>query len=175
MSLTFQQLEDFCSRLPVTSENRGVFEALLALPYDIFRPVMDMLFEGVIVIEDLYAPSQQMAAAAAIAATDSANAHRILAQSSNDVSSRALRARCIALASGTAPSGVVLSRDGSSLLVDSNGAPSGAFASAGNTLLGADASTYVPNPIELARAGNLAAAQKAAQERLAAAIHSEVK
>ena len=170
MSPTFARLEELIGRLPVTQDNYWVFEKLLEQPYDIYRPIMDMLFDGSIVVEDLMIPvggtSQRIA-------DDSQAANRRL--TAWDATSQAVAERCLELiSSGARPGAVVVDRDTGSMSINPDGSVGPVYAPATATLVGADSDAISPNPIQLARAGTLAAAQKAFQERYAAALEPQI-
>ena len=60
------------------------------------------------------------------------------------------------------------------LAVAGDGSPGATYTPATSTAVGADSSEIAPNAIELARAGSLEEAQKAAQARLGAALEPEI-
>ena len=172
MEMTFAQIESYIARLPIDDRTYEVFEALLEQPYDVFRPLMDMLFDGTIVVEDLMAaPGTSIASASAIR-DDSMTAEAHLGYAGLDFAT--LGKRFAELASGRIPpSMAVVDRDQSALAVEESGRPGGLFSPSVPAVVGTDANAYAPNPIEVARAGSAEAARKAAQERFIAAVQPE--
>jgi hypothetical protein len=69
---------------------------------------------------------------------------------------------------------VTITRDTSSLVVADDGSPGQTYAPSTLSAVGADSTEISPNPIELARAGTLAEAQKNAQAELGAALEPEI-
>lgn len=171
MQRTFTQIEDLVARLPITEDNYGIFEALLKLPYDIYRPVMDLLFEGRITPEDLVPAGS---ATPYLIASDyiGENARPV---SQLDLSSQAMLNRCISLIGGTPVAATVVSVDLSSLTSDSSGRPIPAVVPIDPSLVGPDSLAIVPNPIEVLRAGGVIEAQKASQSALGAVLNPEIK
>ena len=165
---TFAQLEELIGRLAIDESNYWIFDKLLSQPYDVYRPIMDMLFDGTIVIEDLTIP----------AAVDSQTAIRdasgAIQRMTSDVSSLTLGNRCAELLAGKRPGSVVIVRDTSGLAVADDGSPGSTYTPATITAVGADSTEISPNAVELARAGSLEEAQKAAQANLAAALEPEI-
>ena len=92
-----------------------------------------------------------------------------------DATSQAVAERCLELiSSGARPGAVVVGRDTGSMSINPDGSVGPLYAPATATLVGADSDAISPNPIQLARAGTLAAAQKAFQERYAAALEPQI-
>ena len=166
MNYTLKTLEEYIARLDIKESNYYIFEALMKQPYDIYRPIMDMLFEGKIVIEDL------ILAKGETANYSQSYVNGTSAISSWDVSAESVQARCIALASGTATSAYVNNVDTTALMVNSDGTISSSYVPTETSVVGSDSATVVPNAIEVARAGSYTNAQKSAQEALLAAISS---
>ena len=165
---TFTQLEELIGRLAIDESNYWIFDKLLAQPYDVYRPIMDMLFDGTIVIEDLTVP------AASDSQTSLRDASGAIQRMTSDVSSVALGNRCTELLAGKRPGSIVITRDTSALAVADNGSPGTTYTPATITAVGADSTKISPNAVELARAGSLEGAQKAAQASLAAALEPEI-
>lgn len=165
---TFSRLEELIARIPLDDDNSWVFEKLLRQPYDVYRPIMDMLFDGTIVVEDLTVPP---GASAQRGWEDVSAARQRLTA---DASPEALGRRCAELIAGRRPGAVVITRDTSALDVADDGSVGPTYAPAGTSEVGADAAAISPNAIELARAGSLTAAQKAAQAALGAALEPEI-
>jgi hypothetical protein len=165
---TFAQLEELIGRLAIDQGNYWVFDKLLEQPYDVYRPIMDMLFDGTIVIEDLTVP----AAVDTLSSTDDVSAAR--QRLTVNSSSLALGNRCAELLAGKRPGSVVITRDTSALAVAGDGSPGATYTPATSTAVGADSSEIAPNAIELARAGSLEEAQKAAQASLGAALEPKI-
>jgi hypothetical protein len=172
MQLTFTQMQDYVNRLPVTEANYYIFEALLRQPYDLYRPIMDMLFDGTIVVEDLVAADGAPATGAALA--DIAAARGRLALASRDATAEATSQRAQSLAYGVQPGAVVLQRDATPLTANPDGSPGSVYVPGTTSVVGADASSISPNPIELERAGSLEDAQKASQEAVIAAMQPQI-
>ena len=53
MQFSILEIEERIFRLPINDENQETFIQLLELPYDIFKPIIDMLLREEITIEDL--------------------------------------------------------------------------------------------------------------------------
>jgi hypothetical protein len=186
---TISQLEDGVSRLPIDVSNFGLFEALLGLPYDLFRPIMDMLLDGVISPEDLTDTGGNTLGGSALLA-DSAAAAAAFQRAAYDVGPLALAARAAQLvlaagsqspytlaatASPASAGSVAVARDQTAVAVDpATGAPVQSFAPGTYSDSSYDSSVGAPNAIQLLRAGNVAAAQKAASAEFAGAMNSEV-
>ena len=169
MAPTFTQLEDLIGRLPIDADNYWVFEKLIEQPYDTYRPILDMLFDGTIVVEDLTIPP---GSATLAVEDDSRTANERLNSWSGTAAS--LGSRCAELIAGRRPGGVVITRDTSSLVVADDGSVGSTYAAETQTAVGADATVISPNPIELSRAGTLADAQKAVQSDYAAALEPNI-
>jgi hypothetical protein len=165
---TFAQLEELVGRLAISEDNYWVFDKLLEQPYDVYRPIMDMLFDGTIVIEDLTIP------AAADTQSSVTDASRALQRLTVDSSPYALSNRCTELLAGKRPGAIVITRDTSALAAAADGSPGSTYTPATTTAVGADSSEISPNAIELARTGSLEEAQKAAQAGLGAALEPEI-
>lgn len=165
---TFAQLEELIGRLAIDESNYWIFDKLLRQPYDVYRPIMDMLFDGTIVIEDLTVPAG--ADGQAVIDDTSSAMNRL----TSDSSSIALGDRCVELLSGKRPGSITIVRDTSSLVVADSGAPGQTYAPATRSVVGADSTEISPNPIELARAATLEEAQKNAQAELGAALEPEI-
>ena len=165
---TFAQLEELVGRLAISEDNYWVFDKLLEQPYDVYRPIMDMLFDGTIVIEDLTIP------AAADTQSSVTDASRALQRLTVDSSPYALSNRCTELLAGKRPGAIVITRDTSALAAAVDGSPGSTYTPATTTAVGADSLEISPNAIELARAGSLEEAQKAAQASLGAALEPEI-
>lgn len=172
---TLHELSDRFSRLPIAEENAGIFEALLRLPFDLYRPVMDMLLDGTLVIEDLIqAGGDGSGRRAAAASFDAAEAAALALRWRSDIDSASLRRNVDRVLSGRRPGALALPRDNGPLLAGPDGIPSGAFVPGGVTVLGPDALAVRPNPIETARAdGTGEDARKMAQRNLGAALADE--
>ncbi len=169
MAPTFTQLEDLIGRLPIDADNYWVFEKLIEQPYDVYRPILDMLFDGTIVVEDLMIPP----GSASLAVTgDAETADQRL--NSWNATSASVGSRCVELITGKRPGGVVITRDTSSIAVAEDGSIGSTYAAETQTAVGADATVISPNPIELSRAGSLTDAQKAVQEDYAAALEPDI-
>lgn len=164
MAPTFSQLEELVGRLPIDDSNYWIFEKLLEQPYDLYRPIMDMLFDGTIVIEDLTIPPS--ADTAAIASDASAANARMDAW---NATASSVGDRCRELIAGRRIGGAVITRDTSSLVVAEDGSVGSSYAPTTQTAVATDSTAISPNPIEVARAGSLEDAQKAAQEGFLAA------
>ena len=168
MNLTLKLLEAYIARIDVTESNYYIFEELLKQPYDIYRPIMDMLFDGTIVIEDLVMPSGQ-----SIASSSSTTSSSQLSRW--DISPTAVSSRCLALVNGTTTSVTVTSVDNSSLLTNPSTSLIGAsYIPSETTVISTDSSMITPNPIEVARSTSYTEAQKSVQESLLAAIAAKV-
>jgi len=163
------------ARLPVNDDTYAVFEALLYLPYDTFRPIMDLLFDETIVPEDLVQPPEGRVAAVR-AVLDAATAQRAHRNPYSNVTPQAVAARCTELLRGRRPSTLVLPRDASAASVGTNGAPAsaGAYAPAVPLVASTDPSFVAPNPIEVARSGSVEVAAYDAADALAATLRPEV-
>ena len=165
---TFAQLEELIGRLAIDESNYWIFDKLLSQPYDVYRPIMDMLFDGTIVIEDLTIPA---AADSQAALRDASGSIQRLTADSSPLT---LGKRCAELLAGKRPGSVVITRDTSALAVAEDGSPGATYTPATTTAIGADSTEISPNAVELARAGSLEDAQKAAQASLAAALEPEI-
>jgi hypothetical protein len=112
------ELQALFGRLPINQTNAPLFQALLELPYDIYRPVMDLLLAEDIVPEDLLPPP----GAAFGGAINGA------AAADYNVSPDALMARIRDLAGGArvTPGAVAVPTDPGLLLAE-DGRPSGVF------------------------------------------------
>ena len=174
---TIHQVSARFGRLPISESNFGVFEALLRLPFDLYRPIVDMLLDGTLVPEDLLPPGDAGPAGsrAAVLAADSGLAAGRAARWANDIDGEALRRHVEALLAGGRPGAVALPRDASALAAGPDGRPTGAFAPAGVSVAGADSLSATPDPLEAQRAAEAGAdAGKEAQAALAAALPSEL-
>jgi hypothetical protein len=170
MNLTLKLLEEYVGRLQVTEDTYYIFEELLKQPYDIYRPIMDMLFDGTIVIEDLIMPTGQTAAYSN-STTNGASTNT----SSWDISSTSVANRCIALINGTKTSAVITSVDNSVLTTSNTTSLIGSsYVTSETSIAGSDSTTAVPNPIEVARSSSYTDAQKAVQDALLAATSSTI-
>jgi hypothetical protein len=210
---TIPQLEDLIQRLPIVPSNFGIFEALLGLPYDIYRPIMDLLFAGSIFPEDLVDQPADLRSGSAIIA-DSQLASDGMAAAAFDISPAAVTARAVQIATtgqypanlqtpgataadtaaaeeifsssatltvGGPATSAVVQRDQTAVgiaspddTLDGAYAPSKSYGPISYTDLSYDSSLIVPNAIQLLRAGNYPAAQKAASAEFAAALNREV-
>lgn len=165
MSRSIPQVEALVARLPITVDNEWVFEALLRLPFDIYRPILDLLFEGMIVPEDLVLPRGSVETGVNL--TDDAQLVR-------DIRARTtpqgdLLQTCIRLLAGHAPNAVAFERDTTSLSLE------GAVYVPGELgHVGSDSAAVTPTPTDLDRAGDLARAQKDLQLRFAAVMHPTI-
>ncbi len=164
MAPSFLQLEELIGRLPIDESNYWIFEKLLEQPYDVYRPIMDMLFDGTIVVEDLTIPPS--ADSSAVFDDASSANHRITYWNATVAG---IGERCQELISGRRIGGVVISRDTSPLVVADDGSVGATYAPSTETAVANDASLITPNPIEVARAGSLESAQKAVQAEFLAA------
>jgi hypothetical protein len=167
------QLESLIGRLPITEENYGTFVALLALPYDLFRPIMDMLLAGVAFPEDL-TDAQQNQLAGALKLADGNLARAALAAADPAVNTAALVATLEAAFAGRRASAVVLPRDQTAVGLGPDGGILPAYAPASQEVYSYDSDLTYPNAIEVLRAGSLAAARKAASAAFAAAMNPKV-
>ena len=172
MNLSFAQLEEYVSRLPIDDGNYYIFEELLKQPYDLYRPIMEMLFDGTIVVEDLMQPEGTPPSSFAMQDADLAASRA--AYSAWDVSPEALTRRCTELASGRYVGAAIVSRDPSSAFAAADGSPGALYVPSSSGAVGSDSNAIAPNPIELARAGSLEDAQKGIQEDFAAATQSDI-
>ena len=169
---SFREAEDFIHRLPIEKKNDFVIEELLKQPYDIFRPIMDMLFSGQIVFEDLISIEGVNSAGAQ---KDSEKAESKRELTSWDISQESMRARCIEIITNANNSSIaIIPRDNSALLVDELGNPVPAFTGAGMSVLSSNSDTSTPNVIETMRSGTEIDAQKDAQDNFRAAIQPRV-
>jgi hypothetical protein len=173
MQRTLPEVETLIARLPINDTNFPVFEALLRLNFDVYRPILDMLFDGTITPEDLVTPSSS---AAALAADNTTLAGARYHGPWSQVDPAAVSARCLALLSGKRPSQVVLPRDSSAVAISPTGAPAsdGTFAPSAPLVASMDPMAVAPNPVEVARAGSVEAAAKAVQETLTATLRPQV-
>lgn len=172
MSRPLPALEALFARLPITEENFGVFEALLRLPYDIYRPIIDLLFEEKIFWQDLLYPAGTGGHRAGMAMMEDS---RALPRTGWDLSSEALAARCLEMLNGNSPGTVVIARDTSAAVLNDAGTPgAGTYVPSVAAAIGADASTIVPNAIELERGGSVEDAQKEVQRLLSAAMNPDI-
>jgi len=94
---TIPQLEALVAGLPLSASNYGTFQALLGLPYDIFRPIMDLLFSGAIFPEDLTDQTQDLNSGSAIT-LDSNQASAAFSANANIAGAAAVQARAIQIA-----------------------------------------------------------------------------
>lgn len=173
---TLHELSDRFSRLPIAEENAGIFEALLRLPFDLYRPVMDMLLDGTLVVEDLFQvgpdPSGRQTAAAS---ADAAEAAALALRWSADIDDDSLRRNVASLLAGGRPAALTVPRDNGMLLAGPDGGPSGAFVPGGVTILGPDATATLPGPIERDDAALSGEdARKVAQRTLSSALAGEL-
>ena len=169
MEYSFAQVEDLVARLPITRDNFFVFEELLRQPYDIYRPVLDMLFDETIVVEDLMpAGGALQSPNEARVMVDSIFAEMRASLSEEDFREDVFKARVQSLVSGIR-SGATVSRDTTSLHIDSSGAPIPSYVPTPDFIVGNDTNTMAPNPIEISRVGVIADAQKLLQQQYAAA------
>lgn len=167
---SFSQLEDLIARLPIDEDNYWIFERLIEQPYDVYRPIMDMLFDGTIVVEDLTIPPG--VTAGSILQDARAAKWRLDSYSVSDVG---IQGRCLELiASGRAGS-TVIGRDTSALSATVDGSIGAFYGPKTQTAVGGDSTVITPNPIELARAGSLVDAQKAIQEDFFAATEPDME
>lgn len=175
MPRTIPDIESLIARLPITTESFGIYEALLTLPYDIYKPILGMLFDGTITHEDLVDTVGAASAAGRASADSTAAQNRY--NSSLDVSSEALAQRCIALIGGSPAGAVALPRDTSAVGVGPSGEPGGGvFVPSAPTVVSSDLANISPNPIEIERAGgDLVRAQQASQQAVQAAINGEIR
>lgn len=172
MSRPLPALEAMFARLPITEENFGVFEALLRLPYDIYRPIIELLFEEKIYWQDLLYPAGTGGHRAGMALIEDS---RPLPRSGWDLSAEALAQRCLEMINGSSPSTVVIARDTSAAVIGTDGTPgAGTYVPSVAAAVGADASAIVPNAIELSRSGSVEDAQKEVQRRLTAALNPDI-
>jgi len=51
--ININQIESFVYRFPIDENNFPIYQELLKLPYKIYKPIVDLLCEGKITIEDL--------------------------------------------------------------------------------------------------------------------------
>ena len=172
MNLSFAQLEEYVSRLPIDDGNFYIFEELIKQPYDLYRPIMDMLFDGTIVVEDLMQP--EGTPPSSLAMQDAGRAASRRAYSAWDVTTEALTRRCAELAAGRSAGAAVVPRDPSSAFAAADGSPGALYVPSDFGVVGSDSNAIAPNPIELARAGSMEAAQKAIQEDFGAAAQSDI-
>jgi hypothetical protein len=161
---TFSQLEELVGRLPIDDSNYWIFEKLLEQPYDLYRPIMDMLFDGTIVVEDLTIPPSADSSAVADDATAAAARMSVWNATVSSIGDR-----CRELIAGRRVGGAVITRDTSHLVVADDGSIGATYAPSTETAVATDSTLISPNPIEVARAGSLEQAQKAAQEGFLAA------
>lgn len=172
MNLSFAQLEEYVSRLPIDDRNYYIFEELIKQPYDLFRPIMEMLFDGTIVIEDLMQPEGTPPSSLAMQDADLAASRATY--SAWDVSAQAITRRCAELASGRYAGAAIVSRDPSAAFAAADGSPGALYVPSPSGVVGSDSNAIAPNPIELARAGSLESAQKGIQEDYAAASQPDI-
>lgn len=169
------QLEDLVASLPITVGNAGVFEALLRLPYDLYRPIVDLLLDGAIAPEDLVDSLLPRAAGEALL-RDAAGAAAVLARAyaEGETSSTTLLARCQTLLAGGEPGAAVLDRDTSAAAIGPDGLPGGgSFAHPPQMFASGDASLCSPNAIQVLRAHSLPLARKQAAVAAAAAFYGK--
>lgn len=173
---TLHELSDRFSRLPIAEENAGIFEALLRLPFDLYRPVMEMLLDGTLVVEDLYqAGPDSSGRQTSAASSDAAGAAALALRWEADVDGTALLRNVTRLLSGGKIPALAVPRDNSALLVGPDGVPTGAYVPGGVAILGSDALAALPNPIQTARAASSGEdARKAAQRTLGAALAGDL-
>lgn len=177
---TITEVKSAFARLPINDANSGVFEALLRLPYDLYRPIIDMLLDGTIVVEDLVpaelAGGGSSYGRARAAAGDSEAAAARAVRWAEDISPSAILANVEAILAGGRPGALAVPRDTSPILTDGAGRPIGVYASPGVSVLSADSQSASPNPIEVARAEEEGTdAGKYAQRALGAALPNELK
>ena len=173
---TLHELSDRFSRLPIAEENAGIFEALLRLPFDLYRPVMDMLLDGTLVVEDLVQMGTDSSGRQSGAAvSDAAEAAAIALRWGSDIDDAALRRNVSRLLAGERIGAVAVPRDNSALLAGPDGSPSGTYVPGGVEILGPDALAALPNPIQTARAADAGEdARKIAQRELGSTLAGEL-
>ena len=171
---TMRDMKGMIARLPMTDENYYIFEALLQLPYDIYRPLIEMLCEGRIYVNDLVLQAKNNNLRQFLNHFDIVtNANSIGAIETTEAR---LKERLDQLAiSGTRPSSVVVTNDTSSMNIDEDGNFVPIYFPESSSVIGADSNMIAPNPIQIARSGNLQDAQKAVQEDLGAALYKGIK
>ena len=172
MDLAFTQLEALIARLPINESTYAIFDELLSQPYDIFRTVLDLLFEESVTVDDLTLPVDAPYLGTLLA--DVHAAATALHAAGTDAGRLALMARCRQLMNGRHACGTVVERDNSAFMVAKDGTLNGVYAPSEGTHVGADAATIVPNPIERARLGSIQAAQKDLQRTFLAASRPRI-
>ena len=169
---TFLELTDLIDCLPIYDEKIAVFEELIKQPYDLYRPIMDMLFNGTIVIEDLLPAGKSTSASDALSDNYNAEAKRSI--SAWDISIEAIGNRCRDIISSKSSSMAFVGRDNTALLANEDGSPSTVFVQTVENVVGPDANAIAPNSIETSRSGSEAAAQKLIQQNFRAAVQPDI-
>jgi hypothetical protein len=169
---TMHSVRNDMARLPISEETVALFESLLLLPFDLFRPLVDLLLDGSAVIEDLFPAGGDRGAAgrSAAMASDSTGAALRAAALSGEFDEAALRRRVTELLAGRRPGALALPRDGTGVGLMPDGSPAQGYSPPGVSVTGSDSTTSSPSAIETERAGSPSAAAKAAQVALRAAL-----
>jgi Cdc6-like AAA superfamily ATPase len=170
MNYTFEQLEKSISKFVITEENYYIYEELLKQPYQIFRPIIDMLIENLISIEDLAVdePNDTML-------TDYFNSKNDKDKYKDELKSDYLINKCIQLIQGKTPSSVLIQRDMSGLMVNELGIPTAQYVPEILSLVSTDSNSISPNQLEIIKSGSIQNAQKKIQDEFGGILQPDIK
>jgi len=153
-------LEERMRRLVIT-EHLGVYETLLRQPYDIYRPVMDLLLEGTIFPEDL--SDDPLILARGARALAAAKAAQELSESY--LTEAMAKSVLVGVANGKDAAFIPMAFDHNQQQIDDEtGAVNGQFIPAHLTAASTDFDSISPSAIERLRGGGLDGGKKLAQE-----------
>lgn len=149
-------------RLDITADNMSVYVSLLTLPFDLFRPIIDMLLDESITIEDLTTPGNLPPGTAdALVASSSAGL---------PIDEATLRQNVLGLLQSGRAVAAMVPRDVTLVHTDRGGHPSGLYAAGGATSVSPDTTANTPSPLEVIIAARTGADPRTiAQAALAAA------
>jgi uncharacterized protein with NRDE domain len=142
-TLNFIQTQDYINRLDISDSTYEVFNELLNQPYDIFRPVMDMLFSEQISVNDLTLSNAINTSIDVLNDRDISDYN--LLNNSQNLEVSELTKRCVNLLSNILPSGALIERDTSNLYIDDNGLPTSVYTPSSMTFVGNDSHFITPS------------------------------
>ncbi len=153
MFRTFQNVETQVALFPIDEGSFGIYEQLLSLPHDLFKPIMDLLMDGVISYEDLVDTYRSSSSAAnlALASDRVAEATR----NSGEYTVEALLNRLSMLFAGHPSTVMIHDWDISAIGTDNSPEPyGGSYVPTPIGIVSPNLEAIIPNPIQLLRAGN---------------------